>query len=176
MAVRNITANTEYLGYRKLPEYENWHNMKQRCLNPNAPMYMNYGGRGITICDRWIKSFSAFYEDMGTRTTEVHSLERKDVNGNYSPDNCTWASKAEQIINRRLNKNNTHGFKGVTDSRKVFAAKIWLNYKPIHIGTYPTREEAAYMYDQFALVINGEDAPMNFLGSKPMYGAYDGNR
>jgi hypothetical protein len=73
--------------------------MRQRCNDPDSKSYHNYGGRGITICDRW-QSFSNFQADMGERP-EGYTIERLDVNGNYQPDNCIWADAADQSANRR---------------------------------------------------------------------------
>jgi hypothetical protein len=79
--------------------------MKQRCSNPNDEHYPNYGGRGIRVCNRWLNSFEAFLEDMGKRPGPEYSIERMDVNGNYGPDNCKWATVEEQCSNKR---NNVH--------------------------------------------------------------------
>ena len=70
------------------PEFHVHHNMKSRRLNANNSVYLHYGGRGITICDRWLNSFEAFYADMGPRPGPDYSIERRDVNGNYEPGNC----------------------------------------------------------------------------------------
>lgn len=90
-------------GLRESPEYHAWQHMKRRCLNSAFKQYADYGGRGIKVCDRWMGDggFLAFYADMGVRPSAVHSLDRVDVNGNYEPSNCRWATKTQQQNNRR---------------------------------------------------------------------------
>jgi hypothetical protein len=83
--------------------YRSWQKMKDRCNNCNNTEYNNYGGRGIKVCDRWVNSFENFLEDMGIRPTGK-SLDRyPNLNGNYEPNNCRWASNKEQSRNRRGN-------------------------------------------------------------------------
>jgi hypothetical protein len=77
-----------------------WHAMRQRCENPNADNFAWYGGRGITICARWAE-FENFVADMGVRPSIDHTIDRVDVNGNYDPGNCVWATKDEQRRNQR---------------------------------------------------------------------------
>lgn len=82
--------------------YRSWIKMKERCLNPNHDHYHRYGGRGIKICDRWLLSFENFLEDMGDRP-EDRSLDRIDNNNGYEKNNCRWATRIEQNINRGYN-------------------------------------------------------------------------
>ncbi len=88
----------------KTPEYRAWSAMKGRCFNYNDYAYVNYGGRGITVCDRWVNSYESFLLDMGRRPTKFHSLDRfPNKNGNYEPSNCRWATPKQQADNRRSN-------------------------------------------------------------------------
>ena len=81
--------------------YRIWNAMKQRCQNPNQPHYERYGGRGITVCDRWQK-FAEFYADMGDPPTDQHSIDRIDNDRGYEPGNCRWATLIEQAQNKRV--------------------------------------------------------------------------
>jgi hypothetical protein len=82
-------------------EYSVWLGMKKRCYNKNEPCYHHYGGRGISVCQRWLNSFDNFLHDMGKKPSENHSIDRINVNGNYDPLNCRWATAKEQSRNTR---------------------------------------------------------------------------
>lgn len=87
-------------GMRGTAEYQAWQNIKVRCYDKKQKFWPLYGGRGIQVCDRWLK-FSNFYADMGPRPSPNHSLDRIDNNGNYCPENCRWATQAQQMANTR---------------------------------------------------------------------------
>ena len=96
------------------PERANWRAMIYRCTNPKHVHFVDYGGRGIKVCDRWMQSFADFYADMGPRPSPRHSLDRfPDSRGNYEPGNVRWATWEEQTRNRGDYSNTVTAF-GVT--------------------------------------------------------------
>ncbi|WP_417353520.1 hypothetical protein [Flavobacterium alkalisoli] len=114
-------------GLYKSPEYKVWTEMKRRCHKETASGYERYGGRGISVCDRWKDSFSAFYEDMGPRPSVNHSIDRMDNDGNYEPSNCRWATNSEQMKNR--GKINQIGQRKMSSSLVVLARKMYAKGK-----------------------------------------------
>ena len=101
--MRNEMARPVIHGMTKTPEYIAWQDMKTRCFNPNYKRYPNWGGRGITVYDRWLNSSENFLADMGLKPTVKHSLDRINNDADYCPENCRWATKAEQQNNRKNN-------------------------------------------------------------------------
>jgi len=90
-------------GGKRSPEYSSWTAMWDRCRNTKSKAYKNYGGRGITVCKRWLR-FDQFIADVGKKPTLAHTLERKNNEGMYRPSNCRWATKQEQQNNTRTNR------------------------------------------------------------------------
>lgn len=86
--------------------YDIWRSMKARCLRPSHKAYPQYGGRGISVCPQWLNNFDVFLADMGPRPDKL-DLDRKDNNGNYTPDNCRWVTRTINNRNKRSNRNQT---------------------------------------------------------------------
>jgi hypothetical protein len=117
--------------------YWAWRKMKARCMNPNIPCYKHYGCRGIKVCDRWIDSFENFLADMGEAPVGT-SLDRyPDMNGNYEPGNCRWATPKEQSRNKRNNR-----FVEYLGSKKTVAE--WSEITNIDKGTIVYRLNAGW--------------------------------
>lgn len=123
--------------------YKTWNAMLQRCTNPNNPAFKNYGGRGIKVCKEWLNSFGVFFKDMGEKPQGL-SIERKDNNKDYFPENCKWATRTEQNRNQRIKKNNKTGVTGVwwDRNRQIYQVRITTNHKRIHIGSFAGLEDA----------------------------------
>lgn len=107
----------------KTRTYSSWTAMKRRCINPDCTEFPSYGGRGISVCERWME-FSNFYADMGERPNGK-SIDRIDNNGNYEPGNCRWATPTEQQNNRRCNRLLT--FDGVTKTLEQWGRHFNIN-------------------------------------------------
>lgn len=108
--------------------YKRWTAMKERCKNPQCKAYPGYGGRGIEMAARW-EDFDNFYADIGDPPTSRHSIERKDNNGNYEPDNCVWETTAAQSRNKRSTRFLTH--KGRTMCMMDWANEAGMKYNTL---------------------------------------------
>lgn len=104
-------------------EHKTWMSMINRCNNKVGENYKNYGARGIIVCERWLESFTNFYNDLGDRPSSKHSIERIDVNGDYTPTNCVWIENTKQRRNNRKQRNNTSGVTGVYRDKCRFCAE-----------------------------------------------------
>ncbi len=147
--------STHGMGQNKF--YKTWHNMIQRCTNPNHKAYKDYGARGITVCEEWVDvaTFIAWAESTHPNT-EGMSLDRIDNDKGYSPENCRWADASTQALNRRKMRTNTSGFVGVYSgvSKDGWYAKVGSNNKLINIGSFKTKEEATQARDNY-IIENG---------------------
>jgi hypothetical protein len=132
-------------------EYKSWKNMIQRCTNPNCGKFQHYGGRGITVCDRWHygedgkSGFECFVNDVGLRPSPAErSLDRIDNGGNYEPGNVRWVTQRTQTGNTRRNRPGMIGVYRRRDNR--FEAGIQIGSKRIHLGMFATAEAAHQAY------------------------------
>ena len=141
-ACKNRVPNSKH-GLTNHTLYRTWCKMKHRGHNKNADNYKYYGGRGITVCDRWLSSFPNFLEDMGERP-EGLTLDRINNDGNYEPSNCMWATKREQSNNQRIPSTNISGTVGVSWDKRLgsWRATIHISGKQKHLGNFKDKEDA----------------------------------
>lgn len=137
-------SNKRYGGNKSHPLYYTHRNLLSRCYNKNQPKYRYYGGRGIRVCDRWLepnRGFLNFARDMGPKPSPKHSIDRIDVNGDYEPSNCRWATHYVQMANTTASS----GVPGVSwhKQRNKWRSRIKVNARDIHLGLFDTKEEAA---------------------------------
>lgn len=139
------------------PLFNVWRGMLTRCTNPRRAGYKNYGGRGIAVCDRWLK-FENFHTDMSATYRPGLLIERKDNDLGYSPDNCEWAPRIAQNRNRRdarvwafksepISTSST-GIRGAywSKQRNKWFAQIMINRRQVNLGFFDTKEAAGEAY------------------------------
>lgn len=127
-------------GYSKTPMWRIWQSMIQRCTKAYSPAFKNYGGRGIKVCNRWLNNFETFLADMGERPAGL-TLERKDNNGPYAPENCVWATRIEQMRNTRTTIRVTidSETRSLSDWSRVLGLKVGSVSSAVRRGESPER-------------------------------------
>jgi hypothetical protein len=173
-ATANVRAHRRH-GLRNTPEYGIWKNMKVRCYNKNFKDYIYYGGRGIGVCDGWRNDFAAFYQDIGPRPSDNHILDRENSDGHYScgkcsecirngwPMNVRWVTATISAVNRRKQP-SASGLRGVylqTYGKYRWGVMIGINHQLYWFGKYPSKEEAAWIYDYVMVQLYGKEAKQN---------------
>ena len=130
-------AHGEAVSGKESREWQAWMGMRKRCRNEKHPAWKNYGGRGITVCESWYLSYDEFLKDMG-RCPDNCTLDRKDNDGNYEPDNCRWAHRGIQQTNRRyviLAENDVRAIRARYDSGEPVST-IALDYPTAYHNVY----------------------------------------
>lgn len=129
-------------GRKRTRLYSIYYHMLSRCYNSNTDYYYRYGARGITVCEEWRKSFDAFYEwAINNGYDDTLTIDRKDVNGNYEPSNCRWATAKEQANNRSTNHNVT-----LNDETKTLTE--WCLVYSINYRTVRDRLKRGWNYEK----------------------------
>lgn len=156
------------------PEYYSWRSMIHRCYYSNSKKFSNYGGRGIKVCTRWVKGddtlsgFQCFLLDMGNRPPSK-TLDRIDNNKGYTRENCRWAERGLQEQNKRINPKTSSKYKGVSyrndtaKRTKPWRADISIDNTNKYLGSFTTEEEAALMYNEWAVKVHGSGAYINII-------------
>ena len=164
LKMKNLISRTTTHNMSNTRLYNIYSKMKYRCYNPNNDDFKDYGARGISICKEWLSGFENFYNWAITNGYNKDlSIDRIDVNGNYEPSNCRWATPTTQARNKRNQHTNKTGFKGVVfvSRYKRYVAKISINNKKVYIGSYLTALEAGIAHDKY-IIENNLEHTLNF--------------
>ena len=144
--------------------YRIWASIKFRVSNYNNKRYKDYVGRGITICDEWENDFMSFYNwAMSNGYSDELSIDRIDNDGNYCPENCRWTTQTIQSRNRRIQKNNISGYRGVSfiKSKNKYVTYICINKKNKSLGQFLTAVEGGVAYNNYIIENNLEGFILN---------------
>lgn len=149
--------------------------MRQRCNNKNSPLYKNYGGRNIFVCEEWNNSFDNFYNwSMSNGYEDNLSIDRIDNDKGYSPENSRWATPRQQVCNTRGCKNGraTSKYKGVSYRPRddEWSARIGYDGKYYYLGQFKDEKEAARAYNAKAKELHGEYAHLNIIDNEDSSG------
>lgn len=141
----------EHHGLRQTALYSVWCNMRNRCYNERNPDYPNYGAKGVDVFEGWT-SFFEFYEwSLSQGYKKGLELDRIDNDLGYYPTNCRYVTERQQVLNRRVFKNNKSGYKGISLFRNKWKATIGINGKTKYIGVCETIEEAVELRNQYII-------------------------
>ena len=152
------SMNTKHRTAEDKRIYNSWDAMNKRCYCESKDNYDNYGGRGIKVCDEWNKynkhgfdNFLSWAKDHGY--SEGLTIDRINPDGDYCPENCKWATRAEQNAHLRLSHKSTSGYKGVTWNKvkNKWQVGVSVNYKSVHIGFFSDKEEAVKARNQYII-------------------------
>jgi hypothetical protein len=136
-------------GYKNTKIWRTYHNIKQRCNNPKHPRYIDYGERGIKMCEEWENSITSFINwAKENGYNDSLTIDRINNDENYSPDNCRCVSYSTQAINTKLRRDNTSGYKGVSKDKHNWRADIQINKKQYFLGYFNSAEQASEAYEE----------------------------
>ena len=164
---QRLTTSKKTHGLNQTRLYQIWGSIKRRVLNPKNNAYKDYGGRGITLCDEWldVQNFYNWAMSNGYEENKGLSIDRIDNDGNYCPENCRWTTRIIQNRNKRIQKNNTSGYRGVCyynlKYEHKYKTQINVNNKKIYLGIFPTAFEAAIAYNDYIIENNLEGFILN---------------